>query len=1380
MASWIKGVLNRMKRVSCFQNTAILCCVLGCLFLVRGASALPGSERPWEEYLGRPDSREALEKFRQLRERRDPEVFDLLGHAVLLESREQLAQAHQAYCRALAEVWNRIENLERRTVRRLREADTTVMIAGRTEVPEDILDQARWLWTTGSMALQSAARIAPYTRDPSILQNTLESIASAEHRANWPGFHLLQAEAAVILARYELNQGRFESAEKNIARTGLIRDFLWVGPFPNKEEAGYAEDYAPEQEFSLDLEMEGKTGPIQWQTLEPFPRWGFVEFGPVAQPSENAVVYALTFVRSESEQDISVELGHSGAVKVWVGGEWIIGQDAYHQAYPQQIHVPARLSAGWNPILIKLCSKQPEQFGFFLRLTDRQGRPFLPSDPASGLEFWKRGTPAPDGGDFWPVSSEEPDHFNWVRISLDQWLSRERAPLDKALSEWLTAVYLDQHGLLDENDTTSVELLRRAESSYPSSSLIQRWIGLVEKDTNKSLQAFRRAVRYDKNEVAALSELARHYQGQPYKKQMMEAVKEGLGRNPDSARLWFFKAEALHRFAGSPELARRAFRRGQQMSPYYGYGAQRLAQVLQAVQTLEEETRLLEKAFENNRADEGLRGALQQNALARGDVERALHLAQEARVVQPVESRYYADLARYFRAEGEYDRATQSVRQALEITPNSPQVNRLAGEIYLALEDNAQASQYWRRALRIRPNLTGLEEYLERIDENSGGYYDPYRIDLQQMPPVQAEDYPEAQVVVLLDQMVQKVYPDGTSSSTVHLIQKALTDSGVRRLSQHGIYFEPGQERVRIKRARVIREDGTVFDAPPPVERSARGSAASRLYGDYHLQVIQFPSVEKGAVVDLEYEKEQIGRNIYVDYFGSTFFFGQIEPTLLTEYVLITPTEREFYSKVLQPDPRYALPEIRQVEALPGRSGETLLDSGNFYLEQVENDQRVRVWNFTRRPQVQPEPAMPTLSELVPYVKVSTFSTWEEMVKWYWGLIKDQFRVDESLENTTRRLVSEYAAEKGIAVEALSDLEVIQALNAFVNTQIRYLGLEFGIHGYKPHRAVDICNAQYGDCKDKATLMLAMAGIMGIDGRIALLRTSDRGQIDLELPSLGLFNHAIIYFPDIDGRPLILDGTAQFFGTTELPSGDQGVQLLTIGREAVWEFVESPVYTADVNQATYETRLVLQPDGTARGERSSWYSGLFNPSIRNTYHNRGKVREKIEQQFGSAFPGATAEEIKLSDLENFEQPEWIRFQVTLPDFADQPAGQAGRLTFRPVLFPIQLSQSFAAMSRREQELVLQFNFQRNRRLEIQLPRGYQAVQLPAARQLDSPFGRFTMNAKVEDGTLIFEESVRLQDEDLRIAPEEYEAFRQFCVQVDRAEEQQVVLERIEL
>lgn len=42
---------------------------------------------------------------------------------------------------------------------------------------------------------------------------------------------------------------------------------------------------------------------------------------------------------------------------------------------------------------------------------------------------------------------------------------------------------------------------------------------------------------------------------------------------------------------------------------------------------------------------------------------------------------------------------------------------------------------------------------------------------------------------------------------------------------------------------------------------------------------------------------------------------------------------------------------------------------------------------------------------------------------------------------------------------------MVKALNGYVNTQIRYLGLEFGIHGYKPHRVVDIGNARYGDCR---------------------------------------------------------------------------------------------------------------------------------------------------------------------------------------------------------------------------------------------------------------------------------------------------------------------------
>jgi len=742
-------------------------------------------------------------------------------------------------------------------------------------------------------------------------------------------------------------------------------------------------------------------------------------------------------------------------------------------------------------------------------------------------------------------------------------------------------------------------------------------------------------------------------------------------------------------------------------------------------------------------------------------------------VIDPYDSRSYLQLARHARALEDWEQANEMIDRALAITPDSPTVNRLAGEIYHAQGRSEEARAAWERALEVRPNTPQLEEYLTAVFQDTDDYYKPYRLDLKDLPAINAEDYPDDKVVVLLDHMVQKVYANGASSRTLHLIRRALTDSGVKELGSYPIYFEPEREKVRIKRARVIRSDGSVYDAPSPTIRQARGGGSSRIYGDYSVQVLSFPSVDKGATIDLEYEVEETGKNIYVDYFGSQFYFGTYDPTLLTEYVLITPADRPFYSKITQPDERYRLPEFLSVDVLP----EVRSQSGNFFYEQHQDDERVWIWNFTRRPHIKREPNMPAVSELVPYVKVSTFASWDEMAKWYWNLIEDQFLLDEALRRKTDQLVQSYVEKAGLAGQPLSDLDIVKALNGFVNTQIRYLGLEFGIHGYKPHRAVDICSAQYGDCKDKATLLLAMAGEKDIPGRIALLRTTHRGRVDYELPSLGLFNHAIVYFPSLDGKPFVLDGTAQFFGTTELPSGDQGVELLTIAPEGEYEFVRSPIYTADINQGVYETDLMLRPDGSASGVRRSSFKGLFNPSVRSVYENRGKVKEKVEAQFGSAFPGTTVSDIELSDLDDFETPEWIRLQLNIPKLADRPAGQENRLVFRPVLFPLELSRSYAMLPRREHELVLRYNWSRVRKVEVTVPEGYQAVQLPEKQNIDTPFGFLELSCRLEGDKIVFEQKVGLQVDDLRVPTSQYEAFREFCARVDRAEEQPVVLER---
>jgi hypothetical protein len=119
----------------------------------------------------------------------------------------------------------------------------------------------------------------------------------------------------------------------------------------------------------------------------------------------------------------------------------------------------------------------------------------------------------------------------------------------------------------------------------------------------------------------------------------------------------------------------------------------------------------------------------------------------------------------------------------------------------------------------------------------------------------------------------------------------------------------------------------------------------------------------------------------------------------------------------------------------------------------------------------------------------------------------------------------------------------VRALYKHVITSTRYVGLEFGIHGFKPYRTTDVYDRRFGDCKDKASLLKVMLAEAGIASHLVLVRTRDQGTVTATPASLSAFNHAITYVPSLD---LYLDGTAEFSGPEELPSLDQGATVLIV------------------------------------------------------------------------------------------------------------------------------------------------------------------------------------------------------------------------------------------
>ncbi len=740
-------------------------------------------------------------------------------------------------------------------------------------------------------------------------------------------------------------------------------------------------------------------------------------------------------------------------------------------------------------------------------------------------------------------------------------------------------------------------------------------------------------------------------------------------------------------------------------------------------------------------------------------------LLQHERNIEPLSTSGLLALARYYQARGEYVKSLEDPKGSLQtvfrISPDHFEAHKLAAIAHHALGDDSKAIEHINRALQVRSSDQWCLEYKELLNAEDENYAAPYLNNWQDVEIPDALDLSKANYVVLRHQEITKVHPNGNSSETVREAIKVLTDTGIRYQQVRGVYYESGLEEVRVTKARVWKPDGTYIDAPRARHQTASSAAdaANKLYQDFNVAVVQFPALEKGSVIEFEYEKNHRTENIFADYFGDIFYMGDpsLEPSVEREYVLITPKSRNFYYKLI--DPNYP----------PSVSANTVEISPQPEIHET-GVERVYRWSGVNLPAVPREPLMPAVTEILPYIKVSTFQTWNDMTEWYWDLSKDQLKPGTVVKQKLEQVIAEYRSKYGMSSEKeLSDWDYVKAVNDYVNTDIRYLGLEFGIHGYKPHKVDEICSAQYGDCKDKAALAVAMLNEVGVDANMVILRTTDRGEIDYELPSLGIFNHAIYYVPDVNGKEKWIDGTATFFGADELPSGDAGANSLIVKPGGGHEFKRIPYSNAEENGGIYTTALQIDEEGNAVGQRSASFRGLYNPIVRRTYENQTKAKEVVDRTLVSRYPGASSSNIQISDLEDYASDESVSYEMTLPGFA---AKRDDHLLLPCTMFPEQMSQRYAQLSKREYDLVLNYPWTRTNVQTYQLPVNAEDVTLPQDRAITTRFGEYQRTAEWKDGVVKIKETIVFDL--IRLPKEKYQDFRDFCRLVDEAQEEKVI------
>jgi hypothetical protein len=105
-----------------------------------------------------------------------------------------------------------------------------------------------------------------------------------------------------------------------------------------------------------------------------------------------------------------------------------------------------------------------------------------------------------------------------------------------------------------------------------------------------------------------------------------------------------------------------------------------------------------------------------------------------------------------------------------------------------------------------------------------------------------------------------------------------------------------------------------------------------------------------------------------------------------------------------------------------------------------------------------------------------------------------------------------------------SDEDKVRVIFNDVALHIHYVGLSFGIGRYQPHPADDVLSNEYGDCKDKHTLLASLLKAAGFEAWPVLIPSSR--ELDPGIPSPAQFDHVITAVP-LAGKLLWMDSTAE-------------------------------------------------------------------------------------------------------------------------------------------------------------------------------------------------------------------------------------------------------------
>lgn len=616
-----------------------------------------------------------------------------------------------------------------------------------------------------------------------------------------------------------------------------------------------------------------------------------------------------------------------------------------------------------------------------------------------------------------------------------------------------------------------------------------------------------------------------------------------------------------------------------------------------------------------------------------------------------------------------------------------------------------------------------------------------------QIPP---GNHPKA--AVLLEDKLLTVTPDGQITERYRLVTKILRPQG--RDYAHPYAWSNKNHKLLSFRVWSIGPDGHQYSLKKD-QIFERGSQDwGILYDDVRVRSADVPGSDPGGIVAFEYTMR------YPLYSGSEpWEFQNPIPTAKSVFELDLPSGwqyRALWRKYTSIQPTQVRSNCFRWELtnIPG------IDVDSVPLAPAEESLAGRMevyFSATTLPNGPQEAA----------------ELWSRIGEWYTQLAAPESEGPADIATASRALTT-----------ANDDfMDRIRKIAGYMQQHIRYVGIEIGIGGFVPHSAQEVYQNQYGDCKDKATLLIAMLDAVGVRATWVWVDTR-RGFIDPQVPA-AMGDHMIAAIeipagyqnPELKAvvtaktgkRYLIFDPTNQYVPIGLLPTYLQGsTGLLMAGAES--EAITLPTLNPASDTLDRSATFTLSADGSLTGSATVKHLGASSGDLRYSLimSNDTEKRQKLENALRSDFSSFQVNSEDIKNAANLNQPLILSYDVTASSYAKHAGNM---LLVRPRV----IGSDALELNENSRKYPIEFTSTRDWRdsFDVKIPAGYTVDDLPDPVNVDTEFASYHSDVKAQAGVLHYTREYIVKK--LEIGAEDYPALRKFESEIYTDENRDAVL-----